>query len=262
MKDTLTLDELSKRTGVDLSRLLRMVRVGSLPEATKQPSPQGPSWVVPVEAISLLAARYGWTVDHIDLTPDDGPVVSVVEEPPTVTAPSDDDVATSRALERRPDTLTPLRSGTGRNGPATDRQSQPITMAEVIDQELLGRLLGAHEEKANAVARVKESERALESLTASHRMLARELAEERDERFRLAERLREEQYARRLADTKVAELRAWIDREMAAGEAEKRARREATERRLKAERDASAALGAMGWVSRRRFDRNERSSRR
>lgn len=262
MKDTLTLEELSKRAGVDVSRLERMVRVGSLKEATKQPGPHGPSWVIPVDAIPLLAARYGWTVDHIDLTPYDGPVVSVGDALSGTTAAPDHEVTTSQALEPRPGALTPLRGGLDRTEPATNLDHQPITVAEVIDQELLGRLLGAHEETATAVARVKETERAIESLTASHRMLARELAEERDERFRLAERLREEQYARRMADAKVAELRAWIDREVAAGEAEKRARQEATERRLKAERDASAAIGAMGWVSRRRFDRNERPTRR
>lgn len=262
MNDTLTLDELSKRTGVDVSRLRRMARAGSLPEATKQPGPHGPTWVVPVETVPLLAARYGWTVDRIDLTPPDGPVVSVVGEPPGAVTPTDDAVTTGQALEPRPDSLTPVRGGSGRTESVTDGKAQPITVADVVDQELLGRLLGAHEQKASAVAKVRETERALESLTASHRMLARELAQERDERFRLAERLREEQYARRLADAKVAELRTWIDREVASGEAEKQARQEATERRLKAERDASAAIGAMGWVSRRRFDRNERPSRR
>ncbi len=262
MKETLTLDELSERTGVDLSRLQRMVRVGSLPEATKLPGPDGTDWVVPVDTLHQLAARYGWTIDHIDLTPHDGPVVSVVGEPSSGSVAGHPEGSTSQALEPRLDSVTPLRAGTGRSEPGFDRSTHPVTMAEVVDQELLGRLLGAHEEKAGAVARVREVERAFESLTASHRMLARELAEERDERFRLAERLREEQYSRRLADAKVAELRAWIDREVAVGEGEKRARQEAMERCLQAERDASAAIGAMGWVSRRRFDRNERPSRR
>lgn len=262
MKDTLTLDELSERTGVEISRLQRMVRVGSLPEATKLSGPDGPAWVVPVDTLHQLAARYGWTIDHIDLTHHDGPVVSMVDEPSDSAVTEHHERTTGQALEPRPDPLTPLRAGIGTSNPGTDPPTPAVTVAEVVDQELLGRLLGAHEEKAGAEARIKEVERAFESLTASHRMLARELAEERDERFRLAERLREEQYARRLADAKVAELRAWIDREVAAGEAEKRARLEAMERCLQAERDASTAIGAMGWVSRRRFDQNERSARR
>lgn len=261
MSDTLTLDELSERIGVDVSRLQRMVRVGSLPEATKQPGPGGPSWVVPIATLPHLAARYGWTVDHIDLTASEGPVVSVVPEI-VDNRTSDRGVdGSSQALEARANPLTPIRTMPS-EARLEQGRSQPVTVDEVIDQELLARLLGAHEEKAHAAARIKEIERALASITATHRRLARELAEERDERFRLAERLREEQYGRRLAEAKVAELRAWIDREVAVSEAERKARQEAMERCVKAERDASAAIGAMGWASRRRFDQIERSNLR
>ncbi len=128
-------------------------------------------------------------------------------------------------------------------------------LSEILNEDLLTRLLGAHEDKATARARVKETERALTSLTASHRHVSMQLSEERKEREILADRLREERNARLQSEAKVAELHQRVARETAIAESEQRARHAATDRSIKAERDAATALGSMGVVSRRKYDR-------
>ncbi len=164
-----------------------------------------------------------------------------------------------------PMSLTPLRRQTDLQPPLPPealkvKRAEPDmslipALSEVLNEDLLTRLLGAHEDKATAQARVKETERALTSLTASHRHVSMQLSEERKEREILAERLREERNTRLQSEAKVAELHQRVARETAIAESEQRARQTATDRSIKAERDAATALGSMGPVSRRKYDR-------
>lgn len=164
-----------------------------------------------------------------------------------------------------PMSLTPLRPPTDLQPPLppdnlkVKRREPEVSavpaLSEILNEDLLDRLLGAHEDKATAQARVRETERALTSLTASHRHVSMQLSEERKEREILADRLREERNARLQSDAKVAELHQRVARETAIAEAEQRARQAATDRSIKAERDTATALGSMGVVSRRKYER-------
>ncbi len=164
-----------------------------------------------------------------------------------------------------PMSLTPLRPPTDLQPPLPpdnlkvkrrEPEVSPIpALSEILNEDLLDRLLGAHEDKATAQARVRETERALTSLTASHRHVSMQLSEERKEREIMAERLREERNARLQSDAKVAELHQRVARETAIAESEQRARQAATDRSIKAERDTATALGSMGLVSRRKYER-------
>ncbi len=257
--EVVTLSELSGRVGVDVDLLKRMIRTGALPEAAKVTAPEGPTWVVPARLVDQLVNRHGWTVTSLDLT-EDGPAVTVTEADPTAESPpaavspapeSDTGSSGGRELVHRPD---PGHDLTTR---VYEQTTEEITVAEIVDGALLNRLLGAHEERAEAEARARESQRAMTAMAAGQQRMVRELAEERYERQQTVDRLRDERSARLVTDAKMAELRARVDREQAVAENERRARLAATRRSIEAEREAAAALASMGWLARRRFDKRK-----
>jgi len=322
MRQVLTLRELGDRFGVDIHQIKRLVRVGSLPEATKEVSPSGKRWVVPADKVEEIAERHGWPQTVIDLKSDGEPAVSRNQTPTaqpaathlstTSVAPvevvvastsavakeagvtndgsvtNDGGVATARRVftvdeaielrdpgeladrDERHDSggpnagLTPIRPATPLQPPLPPdslkihRQNQQPTLADVLNEDLLTRLLGAHEDKATAQARVRETERALTSLTASHRHVSMQLSEERKEREILAERLREERSARLVADAKLVEVNQRVAREMAISGSEQQARHVAADRTIRAEREAAAALESLGPISRHRYNRRAR----
>lgn len=291
MGQVVTLRQLGDRFGVDVGQIKRLVRVGSLPEAIKETSPSGKRWVIPIDKIEEIAERHGWVVSEINLQAEGDPTVSFAhsasateaqEDPETEVQPTSEDAEglvpsvphecdtennsdTDPAPTASPMALTPLREQDRSRPPLPPAElkvrqpvatgSAAVALSDILNEDLLSRLLGAHEDKATAQARVRETERALTSLTASHRHVSMQLSEERKEREILADRLRDERNSRLQADAKVAELRQRVARETAIAESEQRARQSATERSVKAERDSATALGSMGVVSRRRYER-------
>ena len=252
--EVVTLNELSGRVGVEVDLLKRMIRTGALPEAAKVSAPDGPTWVVPANMVDQLVNRHGWTVTSLDLT-SDGPAVIVADVDsttgPTPGVEAEPSSAEGRELVPRPDPdrdLTPQ---------VYEHSTEEITVAEIVDGALLNRLLGAHEERAEAEARVRESQRAMNAMAAGQQRMVRELAEERFERQQTVDRLRDERSARMATDAKMAELRARIEREQAVYEQERQARLDATRRSIEAEREAAAALASMGWLARRRFEKRK-----
>ncbi len=246
--EVLTLSELSGRVGVDVALLKRMIRTGALPEAAKVARSDGPTWVVPTDKVDQLVHRHGWTVTGFDLT-DAGPTVTVEQSP----GPPPETAAGSSLDSGQ---LVPHQApGHGMEARIYEQSSEEITVAEIVDGALLNRLLGAHEERAEAEARVRESQRAMTAMAAGQQRMVRELSEERYERQRTADRLRDERSARMMTDAKMAELRARIEREQTLLEEERRARQQATHRSVRAEREAAAALASMGWLARRRFEK-------
>lgn len=241
--EVVTLSELSGRVGVDVDLLKRMIRTGALPEAAKVAAADGPTWVVPAGKVDELVNRHGWTVTSVDLT-DDGPSVTVTDDAVSVDTSSD-----GRELIHRPDTAHDLTAR------VYEQSTEEITVAEIVDGALLNRLLGAHEERAEAEARARESQRAMTAMAAGQQRMVRELAEERYERQQTVDRLRDERSARMVTDAKLAELRGRVEREQAVAEQERRARVAATRRSIEAEREAAAALASMGWLARRRFEK-------
>jgi hypothetical protein len=249
MTQAISLRELSEHVGVDVAHLKRMIRVGSLPEATRQVGPDGKGWVIPNAAVPGVIARNGWTVAGLDLT-EDGMAMWFEDH--------DNDLWESEfrgagaaghgagQLVHRP----PVSAKAEHPAALSDEE---VSVAEIVDSTLLDRLLGAHESRAEA--RARESQRALSTMATNQQRMVRELAEERYERQRTGDRLRDERTARLVADAKLAELRAQVQREMSVTEAERQARLAATRRSLQAERDAATALAAMGWLSRRRYQR-------
>ncbi|MDH3303199.1 MAG: hypothetical protein OES24_22070 [Acidimicrobiia bacterium] len=230
MTQVVTLGELSSRIGVDVDHLQRMIRVGSLPEASRQQDADGSDeavWVIPVEALPDLADRHGWSIDTVDLTSAHQPVVWM--------APTHENALTAPA--------------------DFTRTEEEVTVAEIIDGALLSRLLGAHEERAEAEARARESQRAMTAMAEGQQRMVRELAEERYERQRVNDRFRDERNARLIADAKLAELRARVEHEAAVVERERQARLEANRRIAEAERQAAAAVASMSWLARRRLQR-------
>ena len=251
--DVVTLSELSGRVGVDLSLLKRMIRTGALPEAAKVAGPGGPTWVVPAGMVEQLVSRHGWTVTALDLT-EDGPAVTVSEVEPD--APGTETVTSVDGGSEAGHELVPRPDPAPKAAPPVYEQTtEEITVAEIVDGALLNRLLGAHEERAEAEARARESQRAMTAMAAGQQRMVRELAEERYERQQTVDRLRSERSARLVTDAKMAELRARVDREQALAETERRARLQATRRSIEAEREAAAALASMGWLARRRFEK-------
>ena len=267
--EVVTLSELSGRVGVDVDLLKRMIRTGALPEAAKVAAPDGPTWVVPAGMVDQLVNRHGWTVTSVDLT-EDGPSVTVTEVEPAselviepakagtasddrsnIDTPGNETSSDGRELVHRPE---PGHDVTAR---VYEQSTEEITVAEIVDGALLNRLLGAHEERAEAEARARESQRAMAAMAAGQQRMVRELAEERYERQQTVDRLRDERSARMLTDAKMAELRARIEREQALAEDERRTRLAATRRSIEAEREAAAALASMGWLARRRFEKKK-----
>jgi len=238
--EVVTLNELSGRVGVDVALLQRMIRTGAMPEAAKVAAPDGPTWVVPADMVDQLVNRHGWTVTSVDLT-NGGPAVTV----------TDADANGSRELVHRPD------DGHDVTARIYEQSTEEITVAEIVDGALLNRLLGAHEERAEAEARARESQRAMTTMAAGQQRMVRELAEERYERQQTVDRPRDERSARLITDAKMAELRARIEREQSLAENERRARLAATRRSIEAEREAAAALASMGWLARRRFEKRK-----
>lgn len=262
MGQVLTLRELGERFGVDVGQIKRLVRVGSLPEAMKENSPSGKRWVIPVDKIDEIAARHGWEVSEINLESVGEPTVSFART--AETEPARADLGTEPTSNGSEMALTPLRPIEHPQPPLpppslkvkrVDSNAGVPALADILNEDLLTRLLGAHEDKATAQARVRETERALTSLTASHRHVSMQLSEERKEREILADRLRDERSARLQSDAKVAELHQRVARETAIAESEQRARQVATDRSVKAERDTATAMGSMGFVARRRYER-------
>lgn len=132
------------------------------------------------------------------------------------------------------------------------------SLADVLDVALLDRLLGAQEEKANALAKARQTEDSLTALSERNEQALSELEVVRREADLTADRLREERMARIVADAKVAELRDRVIREMTLADSEKHARVEATMRNIQAERENANAFASMGWMARRRFRRASR----
>jgi len=241
MTQLLTLRELSQRVGVDVAHLKRMIRIGSLPEASKHEFPDGRSWAIPSDVVPELANRHGWDNVVIDLT--------VAERQ---TDEAEDDV--ERAATQTTDLVLHTQEAVE---PAAQyaRSDEEVTVAEIIDSALLTRLLGAQDERADAEARARESQRAMAAMAEGRQRVVRELAEERYERQRTSDRLRDERTARMVTDGKMAEMRARLEREQAVADTERRARTAATRRSIEAEREAAAALAALGWWGRRRLER-------
>ncbi len=237
--EVVTLSELSGRVGVDVGLLKRMIRTGAIPEASKVPRPEGPTWVVPAGMVDELVNRHGWTVTALDL--------AGTEPAVTVTGDSGEGQALVPHNDRQHDPSPRIYEQT----------TEEITVAEIVDGALLNRLLGAHEERAEAEARARESQRAMTAMAAGQQRMVRELAEERFERQRTVDRLRDERSARMVTDAKMAELRARVEREQAIAESERQARLDATRRSIEVEREAAAALASMGWLARRRFEKRQ-----
>ncbi len=253
--EVVTLSELSGRVGVDVDLLKRMIRTGALPEAAKVAAPDGPTWVVPARMVDQLVNRHGWTVTSVDLT-DEGPSLTVTDDVSNIDVSNDDlssidPSSDGRELVHRPE---PGHDVTAR---VYEQSTEEITVAEIVDGALLNRLLGAHEERAEAEARARESQRAMAAMAAGQQRMVRELAEERYERQQTVDRLRDERSARMITDAKMAELRARVEREHAVAENERLARLAATRRSIEAEREAAAALASMGWLARRRFEKRK-----
>ncbi len=248
--EVVTLTELSGRVGVDVDLLKRMIRTGALPEAAKVAAPDGPTWVVPAGMVDDVINRHGWTVTALDLT-EGAPAVTVTDVASNPVGDVVDQPGDGQALVHRPDT------GHHVTGPVYEHTTEEITVAEIVDGALLNRLLGAHEERAEAEARARESQRAMTAMAAGQQRMVRELAEERFERQQVVDRLRDERSARMVTDAKMAELRARIEREQAVAEAERQARFDATRRSIEAEREAAAALASMSWLARRRFEKRK-----
>ncbi len=267
--EVLTLTELSGRVDVDVDHLQRMIRIGSLPEAVERPGPDGPVWVIPADRVQELVTRFGWTLRTVDLTTAE-PMAEVSPGSPsghqaTTAAESPDipidDAAPGAAGAGEPDgiegrELVP-HGATTMEATTTGyhRTDEEITVAEIIDGVLLNRLLEAHEDRAEAEARARESQRAMTALASGQQRLVRELSEERYERQRSADRLRDERSARMVADAKLAELRSRVDREQVVAEQERQARVAATRRSIEAEQEAALAVASLGWLARRRYQR-------
>lgn len=259
MTQVVTLRELSSRAGVEIDRLQHMIRIGSLPEANRVSTDDGEVWVVPIEALPDLADRTGWHIDTVDLTSNPGPTVWVSPAQPDLDLPES---AGSVATLEAGDATDPVghdlvpRSGDVLTGPGEfTRSDEEVTVAEIIDGALLSRLLGAHEDRAEANARARESQRAMTAMAAGQQRMVRELAEERYERQRVNDRFRDERNARMVADAKLAEVRARLDHETAMVEKERQARLDANRRIAEAEREAAAALASMSWLARRKLQR-------
>lgn len=254
--EVLTLSELSGHVGVDIALLKRMIRTGALPEAAKVTRPDGVTWVVPAAMVDQLVNRHGWTVTALDLTGEE-PAMTVdgdtgideATDPMPAERSSNDKSSVGREL------IPSAQTEHGLTTQVYEQSTEEITVAEIVDGALLNRLLGAHEERAEAEARARESQRAMEALAAGRQRIVRELAEERFERQRTVDRLRDERSARMVADAKMAELRARVEREETMAESERQARMDATRRSIEAEREAAAALASMGWLARRRFEK-------
>jgi hypothetical protein len=260
MTQVVTLRELSSRAGVDIEHLKRMIRIGSLPEASKQPNADGDVWAIPVDALPALADRHGWTIDTVDLTNDAQPMVwMAVHEDSASQKPLPQDPPLPDPHQSEPQPVAGqdivVRPENMASPPDFTRSDEEVTVAEIIDGALLDRLLGSHEQRAEAEARSRESQRAMTAMAAGQQRMVRELAEERYERQRVNDRFRDERTARLMTDAKLAELRARLDHETAAAERERIGRLEANRRIVQAEREAAAALASMGWLARRKLIR-------
>ena len=142
----------------------------------------------------------------------------------------------------RPPDVTPPAATDPAAYDATSPMIQAAARTECPDADVLAkyvsgslieahadRLLGAHEERAEAEARARESQRAMTAMATGQQRMVRELAEERYERQRVNDRFRDERTARMLTDAKLAELRARLDHETAAAERERIGRLEASQ---------------------------------
>lgn len=233
MDETLTLAQAGGRLGVDEDRLRRLVRTGKLPEASRHSDGTTAAWVIPAAALGDIARRNGWTIDVRD-----------PENPMVVPSAASAEIDSREQLDPKPTVDSPA-----------DRRSEELALAQIVDAALLDRLLGAHEEKAEAIARSREIEETLSAANEAQVRTTEMLEIERRERTVAIDRLREEQRARHVADAKVAELRDRLQREMNNYDLERRARNEAADRSRQAEKDAATAVAAMGWLSRRRYRR-------
>ncbi len=234
MEATLTLHQAGDRLGIGDGALNRLIEMGALPEARREQGVDGETWVIPAAKLPTIAIRNGWTID-----------LRNGAKPLAAPAGHGTD-------------LVPHRGGppTPRSDPTPERtRTGPPSMGEVLDLELLDRLLGAQEGRVVAQAEARESKNALAALNEVHNRTTGELEVERRERMVAADRYREERMARAVADAKVAELRDRVVREMALADAEKQARAEALTRSIRAERDAANAHAVMGWLARRRYRR-------
>ena len=260
MTQVVTLRELSSRVGVDIDHLKRMIRIGSLPEASKQPDTDGDVWAVPIEALPGLVDRHGWTIDAVDLTDDEQPIVWMAGQDDSASQqdrPADPSAPEPPQSKTEPAQSQDLVVRTDSVASPTDfaRSDEEVTVAEIVDGALLNRLLGAHEERAEAEARSRESQRAMTAMAEGQQRMVRELAEERYERQRVNDRFRDERTARMMTDAKLAEVRARLAQESAAAERERIGRLEANRRIVQAEREAAAALASMSWLARRKLKR-------
>lgn len=268
MGGLLTFREAGQKLGVDRSVLKRMLREGRLPEAEKVRRSQGWVWVLPEGAVEKLKSHPDLVID-LNANPPEArieqpttPEVVVTDEAPEieiqvekitetqeaameVAEPEEAEAPTSEDAEVRHLSL----AATNQPVPPPEHRSA----SEIVDTELLDRLLAVQEAKTEAMCRAEQSEYALEAAKTHYSALEEELNVERKERSMAAEKLREERLARKVADVKIAELNEQLVRETAISEAERHERISSTNRTLEAEQKATYAFASMGWWGRRRY---------
>ncbi len=180
-------------------------------------------------------------------------------QPPLPGQPNSADIDLSTGTDLATVEMGALIPHRPKDGAPTASNAESPSLADVLDVALLDRLLGAQEEKANALARARQTEDSLSALNERNEHALSELEVVRQEADLSADRLREERMARIVADAKVAELRDRVIREMTLADSEKQARVEATMRNIQAERDNANAYASMGWMARRRYRRLNRA---
>lgn len=270
MGGLLTFREAGQKLGVDRSVLKRMLREGRLPEAEKVRRSQGWVWVLPEGAVEKLKSHPDLVID-LNANPPEArieqpttPDVVVTDEAPEIEiqvekiteaqeanmeisepALEEEEIASSDSAEIRHLSLA------ANNQPVPPPEHR--SASEIVDTELLDRLLAVQEAKTEAMCRAEQSEYALEAAKTHYSALEEELNVERKERSMSAEKLREERLARKVADVKIAELNEQLVRETTISEAERQERISSTNRTLEAEQKATYAFASMGWWGRRRY---------
>ncbi len=209
MGNLLTFREAGEQLGVDRSVLKKMLRDGNLPQAEKVRRSQGWVWVLPEDAISELRKHPDLVID-LSTEPAEARIeqtaelkVEVLSEEPTETEGTDQ-VSADNSVS-----YLSLASD--------NSDIEPRSVADMIDIELLDRLLAIQEAKTEASCRAEQSEYALEAAKTHYSSLEEELNIERQERSMTAEKLREERLARKVADVKIAELNEQLVRETRRG---------------------------------------------
>ena len=266
MGGLLTFREAGQKLGVDRSVLKRMLREGRLPEAEKVRRSQGWVWVLPEGAVEKLKSHPDLVID-LNTNPPQArieqpiePEVTVTDEAPEIEIQVEKITETQEAaMEVAETTQDTVADDAEIRHLSLASNNQPVSApehrsaSEIVDTELLDRLLAIQEAKTEAMCRAEQSEYALEAAKTHYSALEEELNVERKERSMATEKLREERLTRKVADVKIAELNEQLVRETTIAEAERQERITSTGRTLEAEQKATYAFASMGWWGRRRY---------